>query len=64
MSHWKNRNKEMSLEEWYDDYLMEYVKIIAKPKLLGRKHDKYNEKLLEWYDNWNGEMVEVTEKNK
>lgn len=50
----------MYLSEWYDNYLMKYVKIIEKPKYTTQKHQKYTEKLLEWYENWSGYMEEVT----
>jgi len=59
MQHRRNRNNDMYLQDWYDNYLMEYVTIIESPKLSQQKHRKYNEKLLEWYENWKGYMEEV-----
>jgi hypothetical protein len=60
MTHCRNRNDDMYLSEWYDNYLMTYVKIISKPKYNNEQRIKYNEILLNWYDNWHGYMEEQT----
>lgn len=60
MTEYRNRNNEMYLSDWYDNYLMKYKMIIEKPRFTMHQHKKYTEKLLEWYENWNGYMEEVS----
>lgn len=52
----QNQNKDMSLEEWYNNYLMTYVKTINNLKHSENQFHRFNKKLLEWYNNWNGQQ--------
>lgn len=56
MTTYSNRNKDMYLSEWYEDYLLTYVAIISKPKFSQKQTASYNETLLRWYENFNGYM--------
>lgn len=55
---WKNRNNEMYMSDWYDNYLVRYVEIIQHPRYSREQSQKYSELLLQWYENWNGWMEE------
>lgn len=55
----RSRNKDMFLSDWYNDYLMQYLRVFGKPKYSMEQRIKYNEILLRWYDNWEGWNEEV-----
>lgn len=38
MEQLRNRNNEMYLSAWYDDYLMKYVGIVAHPRFSREKN--------------------------
>lgn len=59
MKEYRNRNKDMYLQDWYDDYLMGYAQIFQHPKFSQEQSSKYTEKLLQWYDNWSGYTEEI-----
>lgn len=54
----RSRNNEMYLSEWYNNYLMSYVRIISHPKYTHEQRVKYYEILLAWYENFNGYLEE------
>ena len=55
----RNRNKDMFLTDYYNEYLMEYLILFDKPKYTMEQRIKYHELLLQWYDNWEGWDEEV-----
>lgn len=51
-----NDTCEMTMSEWYVNYLLRYMKMIEHPRFSKEKRDQYWFKLIEWQDNWNSNM--------
>lgn len=59
MTHKRSQNDDMTLSDWYNNYLMKYVTIISKPTYSTKQQVTYNDILLRWYGNWSGYMKEI-----